>query len=200
MKELLLLAMEQWQQQSLLEVFGFFTAVAYVWLAANENKLCWIVGLFSTTCYTLVYWQVELVFQMLLNAYYTLIALLGFIVWNSRGQTRVSISRMTVNQHYLVVFLGFFISLLVYKVSQIWLNYELIFLDISVTVFSLLTTWLTIIKKIETWWYWTVINLASMFLYFENELYVTTLLMAVYITIAMKGLYQWSIKLNEKHG
>jgi len=183
---------EQWQQQSVLEIFAVIAATAYVWLASEESSWCWPCGFIATIIYVYLYWDVTLIFQMLLNIYYVGMAVWGFLSWQKQGVNKVAISSMSLRLHSLVISGGMFGSLLVYMIASIWLHYELIVLDIMVTIFSLLATYLTVMKKLENWVYWTIVNIASIYLLMESGLYLSILLMLIYIVIAIRGLSQWS--------
>lgn len=200
--DILNLILEQWQQQSWVEVVAVFLAIAYVWLAAHENIWCWPAGFISTSLFAYVYWDVTLIFQMLLNLYYMGMAIFGFFTWRKKGDDQIKISNMPFYLHIIIVLLGFVISAITYWVAIFWLSYDLVLLDIGVTVFSLLTTYLTVRKYIESWYYWSVINLATIFLVWPSTLYLTAFLMVIYIGIALKGLLNWKadykLRMNEQ--
>lgn len=188
--------LEQWQQQSWVEVVAVFLAIAYVWLAAHENIWCWPAGFISTSLFAFVYWDVTLIFQMLLNLYYMGMAIWGFITWRKQGNDEIKISKMSIRLHLVIVLIGTAICAITYWLAIFWLSYNLVLLDIGVTVFSLLTTLLTVRKYIESWYYWSVINLASIFLVWPSSLYLTAFLMVIYIGIAIKGLLNWQKDYN----
>lgn len=181
----------QWQQQSIGEIFAVAFAIAYVWLAAEESIWCWPAGFISTALYAYVYWDVTLMFQMLLNLYYMTMAVYGFITWGRSGKQKVFITRMRWSEHTMTILVGLSISTLVYLFAKQFINYDLVLLDISITVFSLITTYLTVIKKLENWYYWSFINLSSVFLLYDKALYLSMLLMLIYICLAVRGLFHW---------
>ena len=181
----------QWQQQSIVEIFAFAFAVAYIWLASEESVWCWPAGFMSTALYAYVFWDVSVFYNMLLNVYYMLMAIYGYISWKKQGEDKTLISRFSVRKHIYYLALGFTLSIAVYVTSIYWFDYSLLWLDIGITVFSLMTTWLTVKKILECWIYWTVLNLSSVFLLYENALYVSVLLMAIYVVIAIKAWVQW---------
>ena len=185
------LLIEQWQQQSILEVIAVVFAVAYVWLASQASIWCWPAGFISTSLYTFVFIDVTLVFQMLLNIYYMLMAIYGFITWRKQDESAILISKMPLKEHVYVILVGSLGSLVVYFVALTWLEYELIFLDIALTIFSLIATLLTVRKRFECWYYWSLINLATIFLYIENQLYLSVVLMIIYIVLAIRGVIIW---------
>jgi nicotinamide mononucleotide transporter len=185
------LLIQQWQQQSIGEIFAVALAVAYVWLAGQESVWCWPAGFISTALYAYIYWDVTLFFQMLLNVYYMAMAVWGLVCWRRTGKDKIAISKMSFSMHSTVVVSGIVVTLLVYVVATQFLTYDLVLLDITLTVFSLLTTYLTVIKKLESWYYWSLINLVSIVLLFDRSLYLTMVLMFVYIVLAIRGLTHW---------
>lgn len=189
---------EQYQQQSVWELFAVGFAIAYVWLAAEESIWCWPAGFITTGLYAYVYWDVTLVFQMLLNIYYMAMAIWGFVSWQKTGENALLISRMSLKLHINVIALGVFISAVTYYIASYWLEYDLIILDIAVSVFSLLATYLTVIKKLENWFYWSLINLVSIHFLLATGLYLSIVLMLLYIAIAMKGFVQWLNTYNSR--
>ena len=185
------LLLNQWQQQSLGEIFAVLLAVCYVWLAAQESVWCWPAGFISTFLFAYIYWDVMLVFQMLLNIYYMVMAIWGFISWRKQGSEKLKITRMRGIDHLLIIGSGAIVSCIVYLIAKQWLSYDSVFLDIMITVFSLLTTYLTVVKKLENWLYWSVINVSSIFLLLDKQLYLTIVLMLIYLVLAGRGLFYW---------
>lgn len=166
-------------------------AIAYVWLASQTSIWCWPAGFVSTALYTYVYWEVNLVFQTLLNAYYMAMAVWGFIHWRSNKEETLHILKMSLKQHLGFWGLGFVVSIVVFLIASRVLNYDLLMLDIALTVFSLLTTYLTVKKYMDSWCYWSVINFLSFYLVWQSKLYPTALLMIVYLVIALRGFMHW---------
>lgn len=185
------LLLNQWMQQSIVEIFAVILSVCYVWLATQESVWCWPAGFLSTALFAYLYWDVTLIFQMLLNVYYMAVAVWGFISWRKQGINKLSISRMRLREHVYILSSGAIGTVLVYLIARQWFNYDLVLLDIGVTVFALFATYLTLVKKLENWAYWIIINTASILLLVEKELYLTIVLTLVYIILAVRGLVYW---------
>jgi nicotinamide mononucleotide transporter len=186
------LVSQQWQQQSIGEIFAVLLAVAYVWLAAEESIWCWPAGFISTALYAYIYWDVTLFFQMILNVYYMGMAVWGLIYWRKSGSEKLSISCMKWLDHVAVVVGGIMATIVVFFIASQFLEYNLVLLDIILTVFSLITTYLTVTKKLENWYYWSVINLVSIVLLYDKGLYLTMVLMLLYLVLALRGFLHWS--------
>jgi nicotinamide mononucleotide transporter len=193
------LVTQQWQQQSIGEIFAVLFAIAYVWLAAEESIWCWPAGFISTALYAYIYWDVTLFFQMILNVYYMGMAVWGLVHWGKSGQNKVIISRMKLNGHAIVIICGALATYAVFLFSAQFFDYDLVLLDITLTVFSLITTYLTVTKKLESWAYWSIINIVSIVLLFDRQLYLTMILMLIYLVLAVRGAVHWHKVYTEVH-
>jgi nicotinamide mononucleotide transporter len=54
-----------------------------------------------------------------------------------------------------------------------------------------ITTYMVAQKVLENWLYWLVIDTVAIYLYIDRELYLTALLMAVYVVLAVLGWFMW---------
>ena len=63
--------------------------------------------------------------------------------------------------------------------------------DSFTTIFSLIATYMVVKKVLGNWLYWIVIDLVSVYLYFNRDLHLTSLLFIVYTIIAVFGYFSW---------
>ncbi|WP_395342154.1 nicotinamide riboside transporter PnuC [Ningiella sp. W23] len=189
------IALEQWQQQSMAEICAVVFSIAYVWLAAEESILCWPAALISTILFAYVFWDVSLFFQMLLNMYYVMMAIIGFLHWR-KAKEDFNALHMPLSLHLIVLGGGISLTLVTVFLAQSialqWFAYDLLVLDAGITMFSLLTTYLTVKKYLQSWMYWSIINALSIYLFASNELYFTVILMLILILLALRGYINWS--------
>jgi nicotinamide mononucleotide transporter len=54
-----------------------------------------------------------------------------------------------------------------------------------------LTTWMVTRKVLENWLYWVVIDAVAIYLYIDRELYLTAVLMMIYVVLATAGYFMW---------
>jgi nicotinamide mononucleotide transporter len=186
----------QWQQQSIFEIFAVVLSIAYVWLAAEGSIWCWPAAFVSTLMFIFVFWDVSLFFQLMLNVYYLIMAVIGFLHWRRSNEERFVVLQMPLRLHVKIIIAGIILttlfSALAVNLAEHWFSYDLLYLDAGITVFSLLVTYLTVKKYLQSWMYWSVINFLSVYLLIANELYLTVILMLIYIVIAMRGYINWS--------
>lgn len=190
--------------QSAWEWIAATLGVLYVVLAAKESKWCWPAAFVSTLIYTLLFWQGQLPMQSILNFYYLLMALYGWQQWQThktnteQSNESTSIHRKTLKFHLGFLAAGGFLSaILATYLNQNQLSISPL-LDASVTVFSVMTTYLMVKKVLENWLYWIVIDSAAIMLYWQNGYYPTVIMFLVYLGLALYGFFEWQTRLKNQ--
>lgn len=183
-----------------LEAIAVILAVAYLLLAAREHIACWYCAFISSAIYSVLFWDVSLLMDSVLNVFYVIMAVVGWYEWQFGGRDHhgVHIRRMTWRQHGLVV-----VGLLVVTGGMGWYMQHYTreawpYLDTFTTWASVLTTFLVVWKVLENWLYWIVIDGISIVLYVERGLYLTALLFATYVVIVVFGYLQWRKRYAEQ--
>lgn len=182
-----LAAMSYW------ELLAVVLAILYVILAARESAWCWPAAFVSTGIYFVVLLQAGLVFQTVLQLYYMSMAVYGWFHWRhpSNKHRELPISTWPLSKHLLVIssvgMVALFAGWLLASNTQSNLPY----LDALTTWFAVLATYMIAQKKLENWGYWIVIDLAGLYLFYQQGLYLTALLMAIYILLAILGGWSW---------
>ena len=72
------------------------------------------------------------------------------------------------------------------------------YLDSFTTWAAVLTTVMVARKVIDNWLYWIVINSASIYLYWDRELYQTVVLLVLYIVLSVMGYRFWLKSLQQQ--
>ena len=93
-----LLATSPWEASAAL------LGLAYLLLAVRRNLLCWLCAFISTSIYLVLFARAALYMQSLLQVFYIVMAVYGFIDWR-KGRTadgQVVIRSWTATQHALV--------------------------------------------------------------------------------------------------
>jgi nicotinamide mononucleotide transporter len=68
------------------------------------------------------------------------------------------------------------------------------YIDAATTCFAVVTTYLVAKKVLENWLYWVVIDLVSIYLYFQKGLMLTSGLFVLYVVMAVGGYIMWRKK------
>lgn len=176
-------------------------AIAYLLLAMRESVLCWYAALVSTTIYTVLFWNVNLLMESALNVFYAAMAVYGWWQWKYGGNRHEGVPIHTWSRlHHALVLGG--IALATGVVGWIMDEYTTEawpFVDSFTTVASVVTTFMVARKVLENWLYWIVIDAVSIVMYLDRGLRPTAVLFAAYVVLAVVGFFSWRRRYRE-HG
>ena len=193
MTDFLSSALGEFHQNSLLELVAVVLAIAYLLLAVRQHIACWYAAFISTAIFLYVFWQVNLYMESGLQVYYLGMAVYGWWAWQrgrSEGKPGLTISTWSLRQHLIVigiVMVATFVSGTLLSGTEQRLGY----LDSFTTWGAVVATFMVTRKVLENWLYWIVIDSASLYLYFDRELYFTMILFLVYLVIIFFGFRNW---------
>ena len=173
------------------ELSAVILGFAYLILISFSQRIAWIFGIISSAIYVYIAFIGEIYLQAGLQFIYVILGVFGFINWGKSAETKLKI--WSLKKHFLVgiptllfaLLLGFIFS----KTNQ-----KLPYLDAFITAFAILATYLTTKSILENWLYWIVLNLLSMYLWYEQDLQLTIFLFAVNTLMAVFGFILWRKK------
>ena len=186
--------LEAFAAMPLLEVVAVILGIAYVILAAKESVWCWVAGFFSTLIYTYLFFDGQLYFSTILNLFYMGMSIYGFILWGKgikRDDTKLKVTGWSYRRQVTAILGAVFISFILAFFFADMLNARMPYLDASVTVFSMLATWMMAHKILQAWIFWVVIDSAAIILYWSTGYHVTIVLFMFYIVLAVYGYASW---------
>ena len=170
---------------------------AYVVLAAQRNRLCWLAGALSAALVGALSAMRELPMQGALNAYYVGMSVYGYWNWTrSSQQGELPVGTLPLRWHLLaaavILPLSWFTAgLLARETQAAWP-----LLDSLTTWFSLFATWLVARARLENWIYWIVIDGVLVYLYYMQSLPILALQFLAFTGLAIAGLVAWRRKLE----
>tara|TARA_Y100001970_G_scaffold182396_1_gene221915 strand:- start:213 stop:776 length:564 start_codon:yes stop_codon:yes gene_type:complete len=174
-----------------LEIFAVIFAFLYLFLAMKQHIACWYAAFISTFLYILIYWDVSLYMESVLNVYYLVMAMYGWSNWNRKSKTNKNyvISWSYLN-HLIVVVLILILTIISgFYLSKTDAVYP--YLDSFTTWASVTTTFMVAQKVLSNWIFWIIINSVAIFLNLDRELYFTVYLLLIYQLMSVFGYYQW---------
>ena len=180
-------------QMSGWEILAVFFGIAYILFAAKESLWAWFFGFLSTIIYTILFWEGALVSSSLLNFYYMIMAVYGFILWRSGGEKgdELEISRWSVKKNVTVIVSGLIMAIFLAYLSDTYTEAKFPYLDTFVMLFSVIATWMLAKKVLETWIYWMVVDSAATVLYWKSGYLATILLFVLYVILAFYAYTSW---------
>lgn len=195
-----------WQATSTLEIISVVFGLIYVVLAARENSWCWPAAFIGTATAVWLFWDASLVMESALNAYYLGMALFGWWQWRTITPTTTTerstleISSWTLKHHLITAIIIAFMTFGSGYILEHFTGAKLPYIDSFTTWSAVITTWMVTRKILENWLYWIVIDLVSIYLYFDRGLYLYGLLFIIYTIVAVFGYFNWRQRfINSKH-
>ncbi|WP_371189482.1 nicotinamide riboside transporter PnuC [Thalassotalea maritima] len=177
------------------ELLAVALSVTYVVLVARNNVWCWPAALVSTLIFTIIFYDVSLLMESLLNAYYMIMAVYGWYRWKNAhfilGDNSLRICTWRWQRHVLLITMLSVISVVLGWFMDNYTLADYAYLDTFTTVFAIATTYLVTIKLLENWFYWIVINLVSVYLYLQKGLEPTAMLAIFNVVMCFFGIHKW---------
>ena len=164
--------------------------VLYVIFAIKEKLICWLFAFISSITYIYVCTNAKLYLDAFLQAFYVIMAVVGFVNWN-RAEKETHIHIWKVNRHSFNIFFTMIISLGLGYIFEKYTDQANPYLDALTTCFSLSATYMVARKVLGNWIYWIVIDSILAYLYFSRGLKLSSLLMIFYTIMAVKGFIEW---------
>lgn len=187
------------------------TALVYVVLAARQNVWCWVWGIISCSLWAYASFTFyHLWLDSLLQFFYVVMGFVGLYNWRRsdledvenkgrsdsetegrREEAKLLITKLTLKQNLFIIISGSILSLLFGYFFDIYTPAAATYLDAFVTIFSIITTFILIQKKLDNWAYWVIIDGVSVYLFASRGAYLFSFIMIIYTLIAANAFLQW---------
>ncbi len=186
--------------EQLLEYFGAFSGLLYLFLEIRQHRAMWIVGILTSLFYIFVFFFSKIYADMGLNVYYVAISIYGFRQW-TQGKKQEEILYRTLTPRLLAGVLLAIAALfaLLYNILYRLTDSPIPVGDAFTTAVGIVATWMVARRIIEHWIFWIVANGVSVWLYYQRGLYPTLFLYTCYTILAAVGWYAWKKKGTKRH-
>ncbi|HEY2857670.1 MAG TPA: nicotinamide riboside transporter PnuC [Terracidiphilus sp.] len=187
-----LAAILRYVAQNWLELSGAVTTCVGIWLTARRNLLCWPITLAADVLYLLVFYHTMLLSDALLQGFFVAFTLYGWWHWSRgvREEGEVRVAPLTVLPAAMAIMAGVAGALALGAITT-RLHAALPYLDGSLASFSLVASWWGARKHILSWWAWIAIDVLYVGEYIYKALWVTAVVYAVLVVLAVIGLREW---------
>lgn len=193
METLLAALTDQAQAIAPLELAAVLLAIAYLVFAIRQNIWCWLCAGISTAIYVVLFAKARLYMESALNVFYFAMAIYGWSVWVSgqSGERPMPVSVWPGSVHARAITVVIILSLVSGYLLNRYTDAEFPYIDSLTTWSAIWATFLIARKVLENWWYWLVIDLASIMIYWSRDLQLTSLLFVAYVIMIPFGLLSW---------
>ena len=178
---------------SILEILASLSGLAYILFIITKKPIAWLFGIISSLLYIKISIDAHLYIQSVLQGFYVLIGVLGFIKWQNRDK---NVSALKWKAKFIFLITAVFLSLILAFFTSIT-SQKMPFLDAFIAVFGVLATYLTTEKEIDNWIIWLIINLLSAILFLEQGLFLSAVMYWIYFMLSIYGVLIWKKELND---
>ena len=180
---------------SIIESVAVFFSILYVLLAAKESIWCWGAAIISVSLYIYICFSAQLYAETGLQIFYLFMAFYGYYNWNNK-ESSLQIKEWRTNKHFFIIGIGAILVFFIGFYFATYTNAKMPLVDSFTTVFSIFATYMVAKKILGNWLYWIVIDTVSIYLYFNRDLHLTSLLFIAYTIIAIVGYFSWMKKIK----
>jgi nicotinamide mononucleotide transporter len=194
------------QATTWIEYIAVVAGIASVWFSRKENILVYPIGLINTIIYIWLSFKFHLPGEASVNFYYTIMSLYGWYIWMKKDTRQEKVLHITNSskQQWLnqLLFFAFFYVSIYFALTYLKDNFfegAIPWADAFASASAFTGMWLMTRKKVESWYWWIVTNIASIPLYFVKGLVFTSVYYLVLLVLAVFGLIEWKRKANRSH-
>jgi nicotinamide mononucleotide transporter len=191
-------------QTTWIEAIAVISGIVSVWYSRKENILVFPTGLLNTTIYIYLSLKGHLLGEASVNLYYTIMSLYGWFLWTRKNKTNHEFILQITNSNTKERIQQFLFFAGVYAIIYFALVYlkqsfapeAIPWADALASASAYTAMWLMAKKKVESWFWWVVTNIASIPLYFIKGYTFTSVQFIVLLILAIAGWIEWSRKAN----
>ncbi len=187
---------------SWLEAIAVISGIVSVWYSRKENVLVFPTGLLNTTIYIYLSLRGHLIGEASVNLYYTAMSIYGWYLWTRKNKSNqqliLHITNSTLKEKiqqslFFIFIYGIIYFSLVY-LKQSFAPEAIPWADALASASAYTGMWLMAQKKVESWFWWVVTNIASIPLYFIKGYAFTSVQFIVLLILAIMGWISWMKK------
>lgn len=179
---------------SWLEIVAFVLSVWMVLCNLRVNVLAWPLAIVASLLYALLFAHSKLYGEAALQFVFVTVAFWGWWQWlRGRGAdgAPLRVHRLSARGRWAALVTVALLWPLLALALMRWTDSDVPWLDALPTAGSLLGQFLLGRKLVENWPTWVAVNIVSVALFAYKALWLTVLLYAVFIVLALAGWRAW---------
>jgi nicotinamide mononucleotide transporter len=181
-----------------IEYIAVFAGIISVWFSRKENILVYPIGLVNTIFYIYLSFTQGLIGEASVNLYYTIMSIYGWIWWSRKDKDHHTVLHITYSSKkewiQQLAFFGIFYILIFTALHYLQKSFypnAIPWADALASASAYTGMWLMAKKKLESWIWWIITNIASVPLYFVKGYVFTSVYYVVLLILAIGGLAEW---------
>lgn len=183
-----------------LEIIAFTVSVLGVWLTTTRSLWNYPFSLLSVVLYGVIFYQVKLYADMGLQAIFAATLLYGLWQWrrNRLASGKVLVTRVRPVEVLASIVCGIGAAVGLGFLLYSHTDASLPWVDSALLAGSLIGSIWAARRNLESWWVWIIVDVVYVGVYVLKHLYLTALLYAAFVVLAVLGLRRWQVALVEQ--
>jgi len=198
---------------SFIEIAGTFSGMLCVYLTAREKVICWPVGIVNIIFFFIMFYQVRLYSDMILQVYFLIMSVYGWWKWthpknrqeaNNKNELKVAdllwrdLLVITLVSFVLTLLLGWGMQHVHYYLPAVFPEKAAYpYADAFTTVLSITATILMAVKKRECWLFWIAVDIVATTVYFLKGIHLVAVEYIIFGIISLCGYINWSRQMKK---
>jgi nicotinamide mononucleotide transporter len=186
----------------LLEVVAFVFGIASVVYAKQANILVYPTGLVATIITVYLLFLAELMGDMMMNFYYSIMSIYGWWNWSRRQNNQLAVAVSRTNTKEKMIGVAMFIATVVIT-SVVYLGSNVAigptnYIDIFTSGLFFTAMWYMANKKLENWTLWIIADIITVPLYLYRGWGFLSLQYLIFTILAIQGYRAWKKQLSNR--
>ncbi|MET3113383.1 nicotinamide mononucleotide transporter [Pedobacter sp. CG_S7] len=190
---------QQIAQTTMIEWLAVGFGVSEVFLAKKNNIWLYPIGIIAILLSMYLLVNVRLYAETLLNIYYLVMSVYGWMAWQKRGSIKmVEVSWTSKKEMKIAILISSVGFVILYLVLRHYTDSDVPFWDAFIASTAWAGMWLLARRKIENWIFLNISNLFAIPLLIHKKLPMFAVLTAILFIVAIFGFLEWKHILKKK--
>lgn len=182
---------------SLLEILGFFTGIAGVYLTIKRSPFCWPISALNVMLYAVIFYDAKLYADMGLQGVFLFFSVYGWYAWTKGSDnylpdsSPLQVKQSTIKELSFGILITIPIAVILGYMLKNQTNADFPYIDSMLASLSIFAQILQTRKRLENWYLWILVDTVYILIYVSKDLYLSALLYAVFLALAMQGVIEW---------
>lgn len=184
-----------------LEWLGTLTGIAGVWLSIKEKVVAWPFFITCYGSYVFLSYEAGLFAAVFMNAVFVALSIYGWWRWTRKAESDATARQVTHTPRFDWCVAGCFWVLGTLLIGYVLAGHTEAFrpyLDAFATSGAFVAQWMLGRKQLGTWLCWLISDLVFITLWFSQGYWLTLVLYAVFIVLAVLGWREWSHTIRQR--
>ena len=182
------------------EIIAAAFGVVSVFLSVRQNIWSWPTAIVNVAMYIFVFYRSKLYADTGLQVVYVALNFYGWYQWlyGGKNRTELPVSRTGARLAAILVAIGAVSTAVIGTFLSHNTDAALPYVDALTTSTSLVAQWMMTRKLLENWIIWVSVDVVYIGMYIYKDLYVTSLLYAVFLVLSVMGYLEWKRTINAR--